>query len=234
MVKFDTKYIAAVVLFLFILVSLVLIFQTNFLKVKSVSCKTQYGHCDLNDEKVLSKIQGQNLFFADIGNLKTELAQNFRNRNIFIQRVFPNRVSVFLEKRKSQVAFKLADSQTPGFFVVDEDGVVLGKVADTPLPTITLNSQGDTLVVGERLTERAKNAANLVYTTFRSQGKADGLLEDGFISVSIANDITVYYPLDGDPSVLVGALQLILNRSKIDNQLPKSIDLRYSNPVLRY
>lgn len=233
MAKLDTKYIAGAVLFLFILVSAVIIFQTNFLKIKSVSCKTQYGPCDSNDEKVLSKIQGQNIFFADAGNLKDELAQDFRNRNIFIQKVFPNKVSVFLEKRKGQVTFKLADSQTPGFFVVDEDGVILGKVTDTPLPTITVKN-GDTLVVGERLIAREKNAADLVYLTFRSRGRTTGELEDDFVKVYIENDIVVYYPLDGEPRVLVGALQLILNRSRIDNQLPKSIDLRYSNPVLRY
>lgn len=230
---FDAKYIALAVLFLFILGSVIVIFKTNLLKISEVGCKTQYGYCDPNDEKVLSKIQGQNLFFAGTDSLTNELAQDFRNRNIFIQKVFPTKLSVFLEKRKPQVAFKLTDPQKPGFFVADEDGVVLGKVTETPLPTITLKN-GDTLVVGESLTAREKNAANLVYLTFRSRGRAMGELEDDFVKVYIEDDIAIYYPLDGDPNVLVGALQLILTRSKIDNQLPKEVDLRYSNPVLRY
>lgn len=232
--NFNAKYAALIILFFFIIGSVILIFQTNLLKISETSCKTQYGPCDPNDEKIISKIQGQSLFFADTGNLAKELGNDFKNRNIFVQKIFPKRISVFVEKRKPQVAFKLSDSQTPGFFVVDEDGVVLGRVSNTPLPTITLNNKDDTLVVGEHLTTREKNAANFVYMTFRSRGQASGFVENDFVSVVIEEGITVYYPLDGEPAVSVGALQLILNRSKIDDRLPKEVDLRYSNPVLRY
>jgi len=56
-------------------------------------------------------------------------------------------------------------------------------------------------------------------------------LENTRIKARINETTEVIFPITGDREVLVGSLQLILSRLK--NPVPATVDLRFTNPVVK-
>lgn len=211
------------------LVGLYFFLTSSFFDVKSVRCKTQYGPCSKTDEGFLAKYYSGNLFFTNTGKVETELEGLFINRQVYVERIFPNSLSVSIEKRKAIVALKTNGRKE--VYLADRDGRVIDFVPESYLPTLEVGSQE--LVVGESLDEKLQTALKLLYLTFKSQTVKAGQVQEDKLVVKV-QEIEVYLPLTKDPQVTVGALQLILARSRIEDKLPKLIDLRYSKPVLTY
>lgn len=220
---------------LFILVGIPLIFlKSNISAIDDIRCKTQYGPCDEIDEEKLKEFYGQNLFLVGSHRVEERLKQNFQNRNVYVQKVFPKKLVVILDRRKPFIA--LTNEVVTGVFLLDVEGVVMGISEESPLPVLVLWRDVN-FVVGSQVDDKTKQASQILFATKRAQQAEKGEYKnqkDDFFTVVLPNNIKVYYPFERDPAVLIGALQLILTRSRIDGKMPGSIDLRYSNPVLRY
>lgn len=216
----------------FILLLTTLLFFSNVFLIKNIICKTQYGPCSKKEEQELEEIKGKNLFLFKKSDVQEVLVKNFLNRKVTLQRVFPNTVVVVIEKRKPIAAFKLPNTPDK-VYLVDREGKIIEYVQNSLLPVISLINSSQSFAIGNSLDEKMTNAAQIVSLTFKSQGAKEGVLENTRLMIYL-EEMEIYYPLDRDPRVVVGALQLILNRSRMMGKLPKSVDLRYSNPVLRY
>ncbi len=229
------KWIWILAILFFISGAPLIFLKTNISAVDKIRCKTQYGQCDKVDEGKLNKFYEQNLFLLSAQRVRDEMKQDFQNRSVSVQKVFPKELVVILDKRKPLVALK-KESLEDAVFLMDRDGVVMSVVRKSSLPTLILWKDAD-LVVGEMVEEEIWQAAELLFITNRTQQAEEGEYrnqKDNFFSTLLPNGVKVYYPLGRDPEVLVGALQLILTRSRIDGKTPTLIDLQYSNPVLRY
>lgn len=209
----------------------VLVYRGQLFSFQSFSCKSQFGLCSAQEEEKIKSFLGRSLFFLDTGDIKEVLSSDFSVKGVFIQKVIPNKLNVFLEKRKPLVAVSVSEFQG-GVFLIDREGIVLGFSENSALPLLLVDKD-EHLVVGEKVSGKIVAASEILYLTYKLEADkpVKGELQDGKLLVE-TQGVDVYYPLDKDPRVLVGALQLILVRSRIDGKLPKSIDLQYSNPVL--
>lgn len=207
--------------------------KTQLFSVDRVVCKTQYGPCDKEDEERASLARGENLFLVSPQKIKNNLKNNFSNKEVSIQKIFPRTIEIVIEKRKAILGVTSKNLLDRGVFLLDKDGVVLELVRETHLPVIILD-QDPGLVVGEEVGKDVKKAVAIMTLVYTAEKASRAELGNDSLILFLQDGTNVYFPLDKDPEILVGALQLIIARSKIEGRLPKSIDLRYSNPVLKY
>lgn len=203
-------------------------------QVQGIICKTQYGPCLQSEEEKLEQWRGQSLPFLSSRQIKEEFSQDFRIKDVYVQRVFPGSLQVFLERRKPIIGLRV-DLPEEGVFLVDADGVVLEFTRESGLPLIRLSDKGG-IVVGQKVSEPVLQASQILYLIFKLQLQSQdlsGTLTGSEFTVSLG-DVDALFTTKNDPRVLVGALQVILARSRIEGKQPKVIDLRYRNPVLRY
>lgn len=222
--------------FLLILPLIILPFfllKSQLFSVDKIVCKTQYGPCNKEDEERVSFLKGENLFLVSSQKIKNSLKNNFSNKEISIQKIFPKTIEVIIEKRKAVVGVTPKELADRGVFLLDRDGVILELARETALPVIILD-QEDNLVVGGEVGKDTKKAVAIIMLVYTAQKANRAELGHDSLTVFLQDEMNVSFPLDKDPEILVGALQLIMARSKIEGRLPKSIDLRYSNPVLKY
>lgn len=199
--------------------------------ISDVDCKTQYGPCGDKDLEKLESYKGANLFLIDTNKIAGRLLSDFGNSRVYVYRVFPARLAATIAKKRAFVAFARAGELDT--FLVSADGTVLSLEANSPLPTIYTDSQAK-IVVGAKVDKQAVTAAKIVYLAYKTYGASGGQLAGETLTIQLPDRTTVYFPLQAEPEVLIGALQLIRNESKMQEKLPRVIDLRYSNPVLRY
>lgn len=207
--------------------------RSQLFSIDRVVCKTQYGPCDKEDEERASLAQGENLFLTSPQKLKNSLKNNFSNKEISIQKIFPKTIEIIIEKRKAILGVTPKNLLDRGVFLLDKDGVVLELTRETSLPVIILD-QDPGLVVGGEVGRDVKKAVAIMTLVYTAEKAKEAELGNDSLILFLQDGTNVYLPLDKDPDILVGALQLIIARSKIEGRLPKSIDLRYSNPVLKY
>lgn len=208
----------------------------NFVLIKNINCKTQYGPCDEQDIKLASRFIGKNLFLVTSKDVGETLVGSFRNNKVFVNKFFPSTLSLVIEKRKGFMALS-KPSVGSGVFLVASDGTALSYEESSALTTIVLSEEIATPVVGEKVGQDLISAGKTLSLLRLGQNiETANFSKEGMI-VKIKWDlssISVVFPLSGDPSLLVGALQLILSQAKIDGKIPKVVDLRFKNPVLGY
>lgn len=203
----------------------------HIFSVKTVICTTQYGQCEQDDYQSLAQFLGKSLWLINVQEVVLSLANNPENKQVAVDRVFPNKLSVFILKRKGAAIVTERTDSLEGF-VVSTDGYVLSFGKTSALPRIRYNGFRS-LVMGEAIDEKLKNAVTVVHLIDKINSIEKAEVENDSLKARVAGGKIVYFPLDKDPRVLVGALQLILSRSKMNGIDPAFIDLRYKNPILR-
>lgn len=206
----------------------------NLFSIEKIDCKTQYGPCSERDIETLETFQGKNLFLLPQTDVRKSLGENFLNRQVSMQKIFPNRLEIVIEKRKPAVALVQSPIAEMGFFLLDQDGVVVEVAKETILPVLTLPVRDENMELGKEVGQEIKKAAKILSLVYGLRKTKETRLESNFLYVKDLDGIEIFFPLNQDPEVSVGALQLIITRSRIEGSLPKTIDLRYSNPVLKY
>lgn len=221
------------ILFLVLILGGYLLSLRELREVREISCKTQYGPCRSEEQEKLRQFVGEDIIFFNSTDVKEIFSGDFRTRDVYVQRVFPGKLNVFLEKRKPFMGVRLEGFKDEGVFLIDREGVVLEFTRESPLPEVI--TKEEKIIVGERLTDGILAATKVVFLAHKLElvDKVTGMIEGNTVVIDLGGT-KVDLPLDKDPGVLIGALQLIMTRSRIDGKLPRSIDLRYSNPVLSF
>ncbi|MBI2590607.1 MAG: hypothetical protein HYW33_01870 [Candidatus Blackburnbacteria bacterium] len=208
----------------------------NFVTVDNIVCKTQYGPCDQQDLELASRFIGKNLFLVTSAEVGEMLSGSFKNNKVFVSKYFPDTLSLVIEKRKGFVAVSKPDVGS-GFFLVSSDGTALSYEESSALPKLVLSEEVAMPVVGGKVDQDLINAGKTLSLLRLGQNVSTADFSKEGLAVSInwdSSSISVTFPANGDPELLTGALQLILSQAKMDGKIPKVIDLRYKNPVLRY
>lgn len=220
--------------FLVLLFSLLVLVAARgeFFIVEDIDCKTQYGPCTALDVDTLQKYEGKDIFFLSQDLLKSELLRDVMNRKVVVQKSFPRKLLVRIEKRKPVIA--LSNAVDKKQILTDIDGVLVDFSESTYLPILVVRQDTQGLYIGGSVPQIWKKVIRTYFLVYKSFGTKEAVFENGVLSTKLENDILVIFPFDKDPQVLVGALQLIVTRSRIDGKLPKVIDLRYIKPVLTY
>lgn len=207
----------------------------QFLAIRAVRCKTQYGPCEEQDVALASRFVGENVFLVSHSDIEETVSQNFKNRKVFVHTFFPYTLSLVIEKRKASVAIG-KENIPSGVFLISNDGMTLAFEPDSALPQVIVSEDVPTPVVGQAVSGELIEAGNILALLSKVQRIVKTTFRNGTLTAEIISGqtITVLFPLDRDAQVIVGALQLILEQAKMKNKIPRVIDLRYKNPVLIY
>lgn len=206
--------------------------QSSLFSITNIDCKTQYSSCTEEEVNQFQPFLNQNLFFISEDKIKDSVGQNISSRNITIHKIFPNTLGIFIEKRKPLVAI-IPENLEKGYFLADWEGYIIEFAEQSMLPKISVSS-GEGIIVGQKLDDKLSSAVKIMHLSYKSQQISSGKVSEGSLIANLEDNTEVVFSLERDPKVIVGALQLIRARSRIDGKLPKRIDLRYINPVLRY
>jgi hypothetical protein len=116
--------------------------------------------------------------------------------------------------------------------VADEEGVIIGQSDKSNLPLLIDNIS---IKPGDKLPPGQLTALKILGQLSRlSSGPVIGKISGSDLTAFISENISVLI----DPSHLLpnwhATLQVILDRSKILNKMPKIIDLRFSSPIITF
>ena len=202
---------------------------SGFFKTKRVECYTQYGSCPDNYTQTLSWLKSQQLLIP----LPHQAVFNNLNsfpeiKNVTLYRRLPSTLIISIAVRKS---IGVAGPQVLGESVaVDEDGIVIGRVQDSILPFLLLNS-------GPLPDSRLSPSQSLAIKALSvlaplSPHRLNGSLKDTTLSVWLFPETEVLINVEHQTDIWYPSLQLILNRAKIVAKSPHKIDLRFIDPII--
>lgn len=113
------------------------------------------------------------------------------------------------------------------FFLVDEDGAILGRTAKTDLPVITGSQPED---------ETIKKAISVLLALQLSlwEPREIRLASGRYLEIWFKDNLEVLFSLLKETQIQLDSLQLIFSRAKIEGRKIKKVDLRFDKPVVTY
>ena len=211
-----------------IIVTLVIIFVPKVLKVGDIACESQFGPCSQILVERLDMLEGK-----PIGDSRKQISEILTSevlvKDFSVQILLPNRLQVNLLERKSKFALKVQSSDS--LALADEEGYIVGIESQSNLPQLVVDSAPGN--VGEKVSDENLFAMQIVGDLFSFYQVREGKVSEGNLQVELKGKIRVIFPLEGDRSVLISSLELVLKRYDDAGDVPREIDLRYKNPVIR-
>ena len=232
------KNILKIIIAIFIVLLLVTPFVLfpRFVKIKDVSCNSQYGPCNQYYSKDLDSVIGMSLRDAK------DKVVNILNENVVVQKYLvhyqlPSKLEIDVVESKPYYAIK--SNSTSSVYLLDDNGNVLSVTQATSLPILDIEdidlAQGDRVEDGLLFSLKVLYDMNTLFQTAYGEYKEEGLF------IRLPNGYKVIFPTEGDQKVLVGGARLIyqqLNSQAQDSKIDKegemlTIDMRFKNPVIR-
>ena len=171
---------------------------------------------------------GQNILTASPPNL-SKIASGSAIEKITLQKSFPGSVTAIVTYRTPLYSWQTSR----GRYLVDATGLAYTNAASEPVIEVT--DLTSSIGLGEKVD--AWKIAILAQLMQATSGTYS-VLTTSFSGVSLTAVLTsgtqVYLSGSGDLNQIRSALQLILSKAKIDGRLPRTIDLRYQQPVVTY
>lgn len=200
--------------------------------VGQISCESQFGPCRGKTQEALQKYQGQAVRKA-----KKEIGQMLSSE-VFVESydvrfVLPVGLKVVVIEKKP--VYALRDLDKEAIALTDKEGYIVSIVEGTNLPV--LSGVGFAIGVGEKVSGESLFALEILSEMFQFYQVKEGVLEKGGLSLELNEGAKVIFPLEGDKSVLISSLRLILSKLEEEEEgLSKraTIDLRFKNPVVTY
>jgi hypothetical protein len=251
--RFSLKYLWPLLPTVLILAALVYLSQSHFFSLKKINCYLEGLPCPHRFEPLLLSLRNKNIFTLSTVKLKQIIAnQDLDLTDIQISKTLPYTLTIELHQRQpvaqliptleleftglsSTASATLSAQLGQQFFRLDKTGVIYAPT-DQPeanLPRI-LTAPG--LVLPSAQSDATRLLAQLVIA-----------LEEHYVSFEelawlnpnliVIKTIPYSYALIDPAASLdsqVASLQYILSNSKIEERLPKKIDLRFAKPVLIY
>ncbi|CAN5279405.1 hypothetical protein BH10PAT1_BH10PAT1_7600 [soil metagenome] len=209
-------------------VFIIIIFGIYFLifraiKIKNITCESQYGACDETILLQLNSAKNKNVIDAK-NYANNYLKKNSQVLSFSVRYQLPESLKINIIQKKAVAAFVDKDKN---FVLIDENGMIVATVKNTPLPKITSYYVLDH--------EQISYVANLMSELYTFYGVTEGKVTTDGLEVDQIKGKNVIFPLTGDKDVLLGSLSLILSRlpSVKEASTISIIDLRFKNPVLR-
>lgn len=236
------------------------IFKANRIDItlNKLSCVT------VSEVKNNLPLVNQNIFTLSSDEILGQLGDKYPCiKQVFIHRLLPNNINLEFVGREAALSFRPTDlqeasisavlnqlsqkvstqstqatgsvtEQTTNQFLVDSDGVVFATTSEMVyVPSILF--WDNNLKVGDRLEQR--EISNLL-SVFDKLKVFNLPITEVKIYPSrvliISSTTTIIFDLNKDIQNQLAALQLILDKAKIDEENMVFIDLRFDNPVVKY
>ncbi len=215
------KIILAILLVFIILVGIFL--SERVIKIRNFECTSQYGPCSSN---VLDSIEvDEGSLYQSKKAIREKLTNNRLIKDFDFRFIPPSTMTVFVIEKKAVVATGREGEGT--YELITEEGDVLREVSETQLPKIITRE-----VISDK---EIKFLSVLLRELSREDEVREGTVDKDSMVVKLSNGPKVILPLEGDPDVLLGSLELILSWLNREGEMTRIgiVDLRYKNPVLR-
>ncbi len=223
---------------LFLIIDGYLFFDSKFFEIKNIQVNLDKKDCTSEEDiKKISEAAGKNIFFVDIGAMRSNLRQKFLClKEVKLSRKPPNGLIIDANTRTPQallIISKSEESSSAAGLVVDEDGIIFSKnLPNISVPKIYLTAQD--LTLGSKLDEGVvKNAINILNKLKRMGMEIKEAKIYSQTMLFIDANPKIYFSLEASPDFQLASLQLILTEAKIKEEV-EFIDLRYSRPIIKY
>lgn len=228
------KFIWVMVAALFMTVG-ALVYASGFFTIKHIYCSQEGEPCPLSIAAELANHQHKNILTFRAAEVEAKLlAASPGIQHITITVSLPDTIRVNLTGRTPNLTAAVSTSSTQLVFI-DNRNVPFQVEEHSPLRPEIVGPKMSELKLGETIEDKnILSAIELAHT-----------LNDYFIKyeyvkvwpdrlqVVLKNAPEAIFPLEGDYSLLVPSLQLILRQTTIELGEPRLIDLRFSKPILR-
>lgn len=220
-------------LLFFLAVLAIFYFIPTLIKVREVSCRSQFGLCREELSTKIDSYRGRSLKEA-----KKKIAEQLTSdpliKDFSLQFRLPDKLEVNIIEGKAK--FAIGQSDRKSFSLIDKDGNVIKVQDSTNLPVVYINDKIPNL--GENVGKEKLFALETIFSLTSLYQVKEGKIENNSLTTLLPDGVEVVFPLQGDREVLLGGLELILFRlkseakdSRIENI--RKIDLRFKNPVLQ-
>lgn len=226
-------------LFKFLVISLLILgivfwLKSDFWQIKRIDCRFSGDPCWPNLwAELMNKTLGKNILFLSPSKLALEIKQSHPEfSQVEISKHLPHNLLFEIEARKVVVAI---GKEGGDFYLADKEGILLKKVKETSdLPRVLINNElGQN--IGEKIEEEMvlKEILLLHQSQLRLlQPKSAQATSERVIEIRLKDDLQVLFSVQKDIDVQLDSLQFILERTKIEGEKPKRIDLRFDKPVI--
>jgi cell division septal protein FtsQ len=203
-------------------------FGSSVLPTKNIECFTQHGACPKSLSDSLTWLINYPLLKPLPGEkIKVALSKYPDVETFHVYRRLPRTLvfGITLRVPVSLISSSVLGSQT----VADENGIIFSSASLSGLPVFNISGMPDKLTVDQT---KAVSILNQLQSEIKES--ISGQLSQKTLSITLSNGIIVIVDINQPLSNWVSPLQLILARSKIVAKMPRSIDLRFNNPVIVY
>lgn len=250
------KKIFFLLVFLILLLGGFYFIKSDFFAVKKINIETDNLSCvDEGEIKTALDFFGKNIFFIDLKKKEDGLKIKFICiRNIDFSKSYPDSLDVKVSGRRPEIIFvnsKLNESSgsaiekiinTPSSqsadifeggeeYILDSEGVIFGKDG------VNLNKVYVFLdiSVGEKIEQILVENLIKIFEKIKDFGinNPDFVLESENLII-INTSPMIELRINGGIDNQLAALQLILEKAKIDNASIEFIDLRFDKPIVKY
>lgn len=140
--------------------------------------------------------------------------------------------SKLLEATSSSI-FNFHYQEKVASFISDDEGFIFSdRVENLNIPEIYITAEN--IPIGKQIENNLiKNSINIINNlkSYNLNSKRSEIFEDYLL---IDDNPKIAFSLKKDVSIQLGALQLILNKAKIDSEKLEFVDLRFDKPVIKY
>ena len=246
-------FLTGVALLLLILV--ISILGSDFFTIKKIDVKNVGVACaNDNQLKDSSGLLGQNFFLINAQKSAKKLTEKFICiRNVTFIRLPPKdvKLEVFgreavaillaLKEKEASESAPIEEIATPSAqeqsdsFLVDNEGVIFSKdILEYNIPRIYFYDKNISL--GNKLDKSLKDSLKILdkIRTFGVNIKDTRVLNDLFLIYPQEGWPKIIFRMDDKVDIQLASLQLILEKTKIDNKELEFIDLRFDKPIVKF
>lgn len=199
------------------------------IKIKSISCSTQYGDCPTDMQTKLDSLTEKSVFAAERG-VKSNLSQNLLVQRFVVRFSFPATLKVDIITKKT--AFCITGKNSNQFALVDQSGIILGLSQNCSFPLVL--SAPSERIPGGHVSDSDLFALKIIQGIYQMYQVTQISASTSGLTVELPGTLRVIFPSSGDVSELLGALRLIVTKITSDFAGKyREIDLRFESPVLR-
>lgn len=216
-----------------LLTGLFLFLANDFWQIKSISCQLNAEPCpDLMWAELMNLAGGKNIFLLTSSPLVEKIEKSHPElAQISVKKKLPNKLIFSLQARQAVVAVKGED----GFYLVDEEGVVLNKIEESAGFVLVIPQEDFAPREGEKINNPLLLAAIQVLYESKLrllEPKSVRLTDEEIIQLDLKNGLMALFSGQKDVRQQLDSLQFIFQQTKIKGEALRLVDLRFDKPVI--
>ncbi len=229
-IKYKKAKIYALIIFLVIILTTILVFKTNIFLINDIIVTNNY---QISDEIVISYSGihlNDNIFKINLSESQEKVEKNPYIKKAIIKRHLPNRIQIDIEERKM-----LAAIENMGiYFLVDDEGYLLETNPEVNDSYIVKGFEFDSFLQGDKLKIKNQDDFDSILILCKLLKKSDFISKpiiyynDGTIEMDIDNQLKVKLGESEDLEIKLKKLNIIIkdlvNRNSQHGELDMSND----------